>query len=134
MSLPEFITTYIHAKWAMSQWKDEENKLRRLAVPRLVGESKERGVQTINLPDGYVAKVKQTLNYNVKNDQGQVIYLQSIMPPDMFANLFKMRWDISVSGYEALTPQQKLVIDYALEIKPGMPELEIIAPPKGNVI
>ena len=130
----QLLSDYTELASGLAEAKRLEAEARRKIVALLATPGKEEGAEKVMLVNGGEAKLEHVLNYNVSNKNGQVVYLQSIMPPDVFADLFRTKYEISVKAYRALSPAQREVVNYCLTITPGMPTLEYVPPSADRVI
>lgn len=116
---------------AWKQWheylataKKAEATLRMQVVQMLGIIEGQEGTTNIETNVGKV-KVKSSLNYKVVGTNEQVEALRHFLPFEI-DQIFKKRYEVSVSGYKALLlPQYAKNISELIEIKPGMPSLEM---------
>lgn len=128
----KLLADYKAAQDAALAWKTYEQGLRKRVVAAFGSAEKYEGTERKLLDTGDELVMRKVCNYIVHNENGQVYYLRVIIPADTFNDLFTESWSISITAYRALTDAQRAVIDYALEIRPGMPTLKIEA--TGKVI
>ena len=130
----EIISHLLNAKERLTYWKDEEHKLRLQAVAQYATPGKDVGTERKLLDDGWTIAVTHVLNYTINNNDGQIEYMRSIMPKEMFDDLFRVKYEISVPAYNALTVAQKQALDWLLTIKPGLPQVELLPPTEDKVV
>ncbi len=122
----QLLDQYKTAKAAFDAAKTFEQDMRKRVVAVFGNAAREEGTERLYLPDLDEELVMgKRQNYNVENEK--VEHLQGIVPPDMFAALFKKTYTLSITTYRLLSQAQKQVIDYALTITDGMPSLKIEA-------
>lgn len=121
----QLLAEYEAAQASALAWKTHEQGLRKRVVERFGSADRFEGTERKLLETGDELVMRKVCNYIVHNEAGQVYHLRAIMPPEVFNDLFKESWSISITAYRGLTDAQRAVVDYALEIAPGMPTLKI---------
>ena len=84
----------------------------------------EEGVNTVVLPDGRKLKGTHKLNRKVLEDKLQKVHDE--LGADTFQDVFKVKYDLVLAAYRKLEPKMQKVVDKALEVKPGLPSLELV--------
>lgn len=126
----EELSQWFEAAQQLAKWKDLENKLR----VKIFGDAftnPREGTNKFALADGWVMNGTYVINRKVdvaslKNLGDE--FAESKIPTDA---LFKYEPTLVKSAYNLLTDEQRLLVDRALIIKPGTPQLEIKLPKRG---
>lgn len=121
----QLLETYKQAQASALAWKEYEQSLRTQVVASFGDASKHAGTERLVIDTGEELVMGKRLNYKVINDNGQVFYLASVMPKEIFDDIFKITYGISITAYKKLSKAQQQFIDPALQITEGMPTLKI---------
>lgn len=107
--------------------KDEEMKLRKEIFDQCFPAPTE-GASTIDMPEGW--KLKGTYKLTRSLDEAALPAVIAELHKHKVATdqLITYRPNLSVSTYRKLDPKWQRVLEQAMEIKPGAPTLELIAP------
>lgn len=119
----ETLDRWAVVKESIRQLQAEERALREGIFNGTFPEPTE-GVNKVELPDGRVLKGTYRINRRVLEDR-----LTSV-PKDIREKAFKLRHSLNTGAYRDLTDAQRAKVDEALDIKPGLPSLDIIEPPE----
>lgn len=141
IELPADRETLLKEWKEISEWiktaQNKENQLRLKLVSDLFTAEKLEGSETVDIGWGYRLKATKNLNYNATNKEGQTEKLLAAVhaiDPGTAQALVRWQPELSVTAYRALLtllekhPELKEVAALAITVKPGMPELEMIAP------
>lgn len=117
--------------------KSEENQLRiKLVQDNFTGDKLE-GVETVDIGWGWKLKATKSLNYSATNESHQteaMLAAVGAIDPGIATGLVKWKPELSTKVYRQLLelaakhPELNILIAAATTVKPGMPELEMIAP------
>lgn len=127
MDKQEILAIWERAAEITRVYKEAEQEIRKLVIANFSDPAKETGTETVELGNGYKLKIRKSLNYNLK-DGDEFEAIKAEIPDDMQAQLFVTKTEIVKSAYEKLTDLQKQALSPVLTIKPGMPQVEIVAP------
>jgi len=78
----------------------------------------------IDLPDGYMLQGTYKINRTI--DEGALGEVEKRMDAVAFASAFVYKPELSKSGFNALSDEQKKIAALAIIAKPGTPALEIV--------
>jgi hypothetical protein len=109
---------------------DRERELRLMAFKRSVPEPIE-GTNTLTLGNGYVLKAVHKLNYSVSSKPEPLAALHDAltrMGGEIASKLVRWKPEISGTNYKLLDEMNRQIIAPLVTIKPGLPELSILAP------
>lgn len=122
-------------KAALEIAKENEMAKRKAIVKFAFDPTKEKGTERIELANGYELKSVKKLNYNVNQDTVNAVLdkLEAVDSEAKFVaeRLIKWKADLSVSEYNDLKAEYKVIIDECITTSDGAPTLEIV-PPKGQ--
>lgn len=106
-------------------WRKRETELRLQMAERFGPADKHEGTDRVPV-DGGEVKIVNRYNYKIV-DQEAVFRVMAQIPADLAAGLFKSEYKMSVTAYKQLKPSQQewLANQGFLEIKPGLPEVEV---------
>jgi len=114
-------------KHQLNMMSVRENELRREIVKSLF--TAKPGTERLELGNGYTLKAVKKENFTLKNNNHETEIALANWDQLTRNTLVKWKPEISIAAYKNLTDdQRKHLLDTCLEIKPGMPELEIVAP------
>lgn len=129
-------------KKTLERAKEVEMELRKVNVAFLGDPEKHKGTENIELGNGYIAKMVKKINYGfVKNKDGKIdkdaidLALDKIEDKVEGGKLIAERlvkWtpDLSLTEYNLLPDEAKVIIDAVIVTTDGAPTLEIKAPKK----
>lgn len=112
-------------RW-MAQAKADQETLRRTIKARLerdmiINRGKE-GIQTVEFSmHGVPGKLKVEQKVNRSLDQKLVPDVMKKLPKTVVAKLFKTKYEMSVTAYRNLTPEQLAIVDPVVKTSPGIP-------------
>ncbi|EAP3072128.1 hypothetical protein D9891_23965 [Salmonella enterica] len=112
-------------RW-MAQAKADQEMLRRTIKARLerdmiINRGKE-GTQTVEFSmHGVPGKLKVEQKVNRSLDQKLVPDVMKKLPKTVVAKLFKTKYEMSVTAYRNLTPEQLAIVDPVVKTSPGIP-------------
>ena len=112
-------------RW-MVQAKADQETLRRTIKARLerymiINRGKE-GTQTVEFSmHGVPGKLKVEQKVNRSLDQKLVPDVMKKLPKTVVAKLFKTKYEMSVTAYRNLTPEQLAIVDPVVKTSPGIP-------------
>ena len=108
---------------------------------------KLEGSQTLAIGNGWKLAADKTMNYNVTNEEGEALQVLNLLGsatganrPDLAQSLVRWKPDLSVKTYKDVLPliealddadlkaRLKSSLAKAVTIKPGAPQLKLIAP------
>lgn len=118
--LESMISEYLTAKSNFKRWQEQERKLR-LAILEKVFPGAGEGTLNEDFGDIRIKGVFKN-NVNIDNKLFDTVY-KSMSKAEKAC--FSFVPNISISAYKKLTDEERVVIDDVLEIKPGLPALEI---------
>jgi len=127
------LAAWNQAATELAKLVDHERRLR-TAVFETHFPAHTEGVNRTDIGNGYQLKATAKYNYNLKNKNGEtemaIEAIAKLGEKGAFIADRLIRWqpELSVSEYRKLDDTIKKEIDKVLEIKPGMPALEIEAP------
>lgn len=121
------IEMWHQAKGMAKTWVDQERTLRAEVVAQLFDASIVKGTENLPLANGYKLKCVKTEDYKLKNpDAVDAILTQfSASHAD---TLVKWKPELSVATYNLLSDDEKALFNDVLEIKPGMPQVNLEEP------
>jgi hypothetical protein len=156
---PEWVAKVGHGSPAWEQYRDElgakwEASKERLTAAKeaemdlrkqfadfmLPPEGRKSGVNNVELPGGYVAKITHKINYKVAAPRTVIEDAEEIAATIgnegtfLFERIIPIKYDFSVGEYNKLQPElethrkMKELIDTLIERSDGAPALEIKAP------
>jgi hypothetical protein len=134
-------------KAALDSAKEKEFALRQTIVNTCgFDPTKFEGSETVNIGNGWKLKALKVQSYKVCNDNGEAMKVLNLIGsatganrPDLAQRLVKWNPDLSVTTYKEIQPiidsveGLKEALAAAITIKPGSPQLELIAPEKAEV-
>lgn len=96
-----------------------------------------KGTNTIPLGNDYELKIVGKLNFSVDNSKVPEVKASMKAKGDIAGyiadNLFKAKYDLSITEYNKLPPDLLSLVLPAVTSKPGMPTVEVVAPkPKSS--
>jgi len=111
----------------MASIKDEEMKLRKEIFEECFPSPTE-GAATIAMPEGW--KLKGTYKLTRSLDEAALPIVLAELRKHKVAvdQVVTYKPNLSLSAYRKLDPKWQHVLEQAMEIKPGAPTLELIAP------
>ncbi|UNY42461.1 hypothetical protein [Escherichia phage vB_EcoM_IntR] len=110
----------------MAQAKANQETLRRTIKARLerdmiINRGKE-GTLTVEFSmHGVPGKLKVEQKVNRSLDQKLVPDVMKKLPKTVVAKLFKTKYEMSVTAYRNLTPEQLAIVDPVVKTSPGIP-------------
>lgn len=110
----------------MAQAKADQETLRRTIKARLerdmiINRGKEV-TQTVEFSmHGVPGKLKVEQKVNRSLDQKLVPDVMKKLPKTVVAKLFKTKYEMSVTAYRNLTPEQLAIVDPVVKTSPGIP-------------
>ncbi len=114
------------AKYALDVVKEKESRLRKEVLAEFFKELKPEGTTNMDLQDKWILKAVTGLDYKVTDAPKLLTLAKTIKKLD----LVKTKYELSITPYRTLTPEEKLLVDACLLIKPSSTQLELV-PPKG---
>jgi len=115
------------AQSQLSALKEREMNLRKEIFSAIFPTPAE-GTNTSELPDGWKIKGVYKLNYSL-DDAALTVALKELRKHRVAVDtLVTYKPSLSVSEYKKLDPKWKQVLASAVEVKPGAPALDLIAP------
>jgi hypothetical protein len=120
------------AKTALENAKETEMELRK-QVQKMFFPTPEKGTQRVDLPMGYKLKLVHKINYNLGNNDlvnKALDEMAAVGNEGTFIAERLVTWkpSLSISEYNALSPQYKAIINKVLTTSDGAPTLEIEEP------
>jgi hypothetical protein len=109
---------------AIKHMTQEERALREALFSGTFPDPKE-GTNKHTLPDGRVVKGTYSLNRKVLEDE--LPDALEALPEDVREKIIKRKPELVKSVYNKLDAEQRQAFDAALDIKPGLPKLEVVA-------
>lgn len=112
-------------KW-MAKAKADQETLRRTIKARLeadmIIQTGKEGTQTVEFSvDGVAGKLKVEQKINRSLDQKLVPAVMKELPPTVRAKLFKAKYEMSLTAYRNLTPEQLAKVDPIVKVSAGIP-------------
>lgn len=138
MNYYETIERWYEIQAALAVLYLEEKSLREGLFNGTFQKPKE-GVNSIVLPEGRgVLKGTYKLNRNFTKDFKanvkpvipKTIISQIALPQEVIIPLINCEYSLRIGPYRELTDEQRNAVDAVLEIKPGLPGLELVLPKK----
>ena len=123
MNYFQMLSEWKELKSNLETMKGREMQLRKLLFEGAFPAPKE-GVNRVTLVDGTV--VKGTYKLNRKIDPEKWGGLASKLDQQTLSNITKVKTELVVGAFNKLPEETKKVVEGALIIKPGAPELEVI--------
>lgn len=105
--------------------KQEEASLRKEIVDGLFSQA-DVGTSTVDLGRGY--KLKAAIKNNVSIDTAALSNLK--MPEGALDGVINYKPSLSATGYKKMAPNLQKILDTALVVKPGAPQLTLVEPKK----
>ena len=136
--VPERTADQILQEWEvaatqLAALKADEQRLRLEYIKLVSNPTKETGTENIELGNGYKAKIVKKLNYNVNQDTVNTALdrMENDSPEGkVFADLaIKWKAELSKTQYDLMPEKYRKMIDECITVRPGLPSLEIVAPP-----
>jgi hypothetical protein len=124
MEYMEMLGRWRELQVSIRHLQDEEKQLREQLFEGTFPDPVE-GSNKYELPDGSVLKGTYKLNRK---------FVKGFTPQDLKVStelrnmLVSIKYDLSVAAYKKLDEQTRKKVDSVLEIKPGLPSLELIPP------
>ncbi|MEA4022414.1 hypothetical protein VBJ55_22555 [Enterobacter hormaechei] len=118
-------------KW-MAKAKEDQELLRRTIKSRLerdmiISKGKE-GTQTTDFSlHGVPGKLKVEQKINRSLEQKLVPEVMKKLPKVVAAKLFKAKYDMSITAYRNLTPEQLAIVGPIVKVSPGIPTVTFTA-------
>jgi len=117
--------------------KVAEMKLRKqLEACSLFDQKKEKGSQRHDLGKGYILKLNRKQSTKVENGEGEAFAVQQQLRNlgglaiERAENIFKFTPSVSSKVYNAMTDEEKAIVDTIVTTKQASPSLELIEPDK----
>ena len=112
-------------RW-MAKAKDDAETLRRMIKTRLEADmviaTGKEGTQTVPFSiDGVPGKMKVEQKINRSLDQKLVPNVIKELPKIVAAKLFKVKYELSLTAYRNLTPEQLAKVEPIVKVSPGIP-------------
>lgn len=123
MEYLQMLAEWKSLKSNLETMKEREMQLRKLLFEGAFPIPKE-GVNKVTLVDGSV--VKGTYKLNRKIDPEKWGGLASKLDQQTLSNITKVKTELVVGAFNKLPEETKKIVEGALIIKPGAPELEVI--------
>ena len=116
----------------MAKAKAEAETLRRTIKLRLekdmIIQTGKEGTQTIEYSvNGVPGKLKVEQKINRSLEQKLVPEVMKKLPKVVAAKLFKAKYDMSITAYRNLTPEQLAIVDPIVKVSPGIPTVTFTA-------
>lgn len=117
----------------LSQWQElvvsikhlsDQEKVLREALFKGAFPKPEEGVNTMEMPNGGKLKGTFKLNRTVLQDKVREIKIDL----DTWNKVFRQKIELNTAAYRTLDEKLRKLVDKALEIKPGLPSLELVPP------
>lgn len=131
------ITEWRTAAAEFSKWQAKERELRQSLVSKLFDMNKLEGTDTLDVGWGYKLRLTRELSYNATNNEHETELLLNAVGainPELACSLIRWKPDVIKKVYRDLVllseqqPHLKEAMVRAVTLKPGMPQLEMIAP------
>lgn len=128
LSRDEKLLAWQEASKALTPLAMREKALRVMAIEAAFGKDLKEGTQSIEIGNNYLCKVEQKLNYSVANTPEMVSEFGEVLGTERALNTVKFRPELSISGWKALTQEERDKLAAHVTVKPGLPTLSILAP------
>lgn len=125
------VQTWNESVQQLIKYKAEESKQRDALVAVLFS-SKDEGVESIEVYNGWKLKATKKLDYKLSSNNEQVTAIIAMLPVELAAKLFKWKAELSISTYKECEKPTQDLLNGCLTIKPAKASLELI-PPKREV-
>lgn len=114
----------------LDELKAKELRLRNECVAAYFGgvEKLKEGVNKRDMPEGWVLKATGKLNRKVDEAAIPAVAQELATKGVSIDTLVKYKPDLSTTVYRELTEEQRKIMDQALIITPGTPQLELAKP------
>ncbi|QTD79435.1 putative structural protein [Escherichia phage vB_EcoM_fHy-Eco03] len=125
-STEELLTQLTNVNTWMAKAKADAETLRRTIKARLEADmaiqTGKEGTQTIEYAvNGVPGKLKVDQKVNRSLDQKLVPEVMKKLPPVVRAKVFKTKYELSLTGYRNLTPEQLAIVEPIVKVSPGIP-------------
>lgn len=107
--------------------KDEEMKLRKEIFEECFPTPVE-GTATIDMPEGWALKGTYKLTRSIDEAALPAVLAELRKHKVSTDTIITYKPNLSLSNYRKLDPKWRRVLEQAMEIKPGAPTLELVAP------
>lgn len=126
MTFEQTLERWIQVKQAVSELQEEERMLRE-GIFNGCFPAPVEGVNKYSLPNGTVIKGTYTLNRKLLVNPLEDNRWASLKLPGHIAGpLLNRKWDLAIKPYRELVEEHRKLVDSVLEIKPGLPKLEVV--------
>lgn len=105
----------------------QEKALRKKLFEKYFTNPRE-GTNAITLGFGKELKLKHTINRKLDEAALDAAAVQKLIDPDLVSEVVKYKPSVSVSGWKALTDEQRAKFKDIVTEEPGSPALEIFTP------
>ena len=125
-STEELLTQLTNVNTWMAKAKADAETLRRTIKARLEADmaiqTGKEGTQTIEyVVNGVPGKLKVDQKVNRSLDQKLVPEVMKKLPVAVRAKVFKTKYELSLTGYRNLTPEQLAIVEPIVKVSPGIP-------------
>lgn len=131
MNYFETVQRWVQLKDTIQHLQAEERALREGLFSGTFPSPRE-GVNSYDLPDGTVLKGTYVINRKLKEDAYKENWSKIVqaakIPSAVATKLIRTKYELSVTPYKKLDEEQRKAVDGILEIKPGLPKLELVPP------
>ena len=129
------IQEWYAARTALANAKTHEMELRKqIEHSQLFDQGKVKGTQNYQLGKGYILKLNRREDVKIENKQGQasnaVLALRNLggLAAERADNIFAFTPRMSQKVYDAMTPEERAIVDPLITRKQGSPTLELKEP------
>uniref|UniRef100_A0AAU8GJP8 Uncharacterized protein n=2 Tax=unclassified Rosemountvirus TaxID=2738372 RepID=A0AAU8GJP8_9CAUD len=125
-STEELLTQLTNVNTWMAKAKADAETLRRTIKARLEADmaiqTGKEGTQTIEYAvNGVPGKLKVDQKVNRSLEQKLVPEVMKKLPVAVRAKVFKTKYELSLTGYRNLTPEQLAIVEPIVKVSPGIP-------------
>lgn len=120
----EVLNEWSKAAQKAAEFQALERQLRKELVERIFGEDAGKGTHNKELNNGF--KLKAVIKENTRVDEAALASLGFTKAE--LKDTIKYKPEFRVTGYKALPEDKQKLLDQALIVRPGMPELTIVPP------
>lgn len=124
----DLIVQWRHTKVHLDNYKIKEMELRKEIVAGCFSEDQVEGTENIELGNDWKLKAVKKMNYRCVGKQEKIIATLAKLPSELSKRLVSWKPSLSTREFKLLENGQAKIVSEIVEIRPGTPTLELIAP------